>query len=144
MGKKNGMPCYLENFLRETWEKFTIYNFFYCTIFFKDNPFARPFRLSYLHELANLCVIIYHKIRDFPLSTLVQSNNTSIIFLIGNVLRDLVSFVQVKKREKHLRKSVIFSKVAGFTKSNTLPWLFFPFLNCINGTTSRNTSYIKI
>ena len=28
-------------------------------------------------------------------------------------LRDLVPFVQFKKREKHLRKSVNFSKVAG-------------------------------
>ena len=71
MGKKVACHVILENFLRETWEKFTIYSFFYCTIFFKENPFARPFRLSYLHELANLCVIIYHKMRDFPLSTLV-------------------------------------------------------------------------
>ena len=32
---------------------------------------------------------------------------------ICDVLRDLVPFVQFKKREKHPWKSVIFSKVAG-------------------------------
>ena len=38
-------------------------------------------------------------------------------------LRDLVAFVQLKKREKHPWRSVNFSKVAGFS-----------FLNCTNGT----------
>ena len=34
--------------------------------------------------------------------------------------RDLVPFAKFKKREKHSRRSVIFSKVTG-TKSNTSP-----------------------
>ena len=46
---------------------------------------------------------------------------------ICNALRGLVPFVQFKKREKHPRRSVTFSKVAGFTKSNTPPWVFFTF-----------------
>ena len=33
---------------------------------------------------------------------------------ICDVLRDLVPFVQFKKREKHPWRSVTFSKVAGF------------------------------
>ena len=35
--------------------------------------------------------------------------------LICDALRDLVPFVQFKKREKHTRRSVTFSKVAGFS-----------------------------
>ena len=51
--------------------------------------------------------------------------------LICGALRDLVQFVQFKKREKHLWKSANFSKVAGqtynFTKINTPPWVLFRF-----------------
>ena len=42
---------------------------------------------------------------------------------ICDALRDLVPFVQFKKLEKHLWRSVNFSKVAGFS----LPWVFFTF-----------------
>ena len=42
-----------------------------------------------------------------------------------DILRDLVPFVQFKKREKHPWRSVTFSKVA--VKSNTPPWVFFTF-----------------
>ena len=38
--------------------------------------------------------------------------------LICSALRDLVPFVQFKKREKHLWRSVNFSKVAGFSLYN--------------------------
>ena len=31
-----------------------------------------------------------------------------------------------------------------FTKSNTLPWMFLRFLNCTNGTKSRNASQILL
>ena len=48
-------------------------------------------------------------------------------FEICGALRDLVPFVQFKKREKHPWRSVTFSKVAG-SKSSTPPWLFFTFL----------------
>ena len=36
-------------------------------------------------------------------------------FIICDVLSDLLPFVQFKKREKHPRRSVNFSKVAGFS-----------------------------
>ena len=52
----------------------------------------------------------------------------------------LVPFALFKKREKHPRKSV------NFTKINTPPWKFFivqmEVLNCTNGTKSRNASRI--
>ena len=35
------------------------------------------------------------------------------MFIIFDVLRDLVTFLQFKKREKHPWKSVTFNKVAG-------------------------------
>ena len=47
-----------------------------------------------------------------------------------DALRDLVSFVQFKKREKCQWRSVTFSKVAGacnFTESNTPQWVFLTF-----------------
>ena len=30
-----------------------------------------------------------------------------------------------------------------FNKSNTPPWVFFTFLNCINDTKSRNASHVE-
>ena len=58
---------------------------------------------------------------------------------ICDVLRDLESFVQFKKRKKHAWRSVSFSKVVDL-KSNTTPWAFSRFLNCTNGTKSCNAS----
>ena len=55
---------------------------------------------------------------------------------ICDALSDLVPFVQFKKCEKHPWRRVNFS-----TKINTLPWVFFTFLNCTNGTKSRNASH---
>ena len=76
---------------------------------------------------------------------------------IWDVLRDLVPFVQFKKHEKHPWRSVTFSNVAGFSRINSvkketlakpatlvtlLHWCFSSFLNCINGTKSRNASQL--
>ena len=44
--------------------------------------------------------------------------------VIYGALRDLVPFVQNKKREKHPWRSVNFSN---FTKINTRAWVFFTF-----------------
>ena len=41
-------------------------------------------------------------------------------FVICSALRDLVPFVQIKKREKHPWRSI---------KINTPPWVFFMFFN---------------
>ena len=59
---------------------------------------------------------------------------------ICGALHDLIPFVQFKKHEKHPWKSVIFSKVAGWTH---LHGCFSYFLNCASGTKSCNTSHIS-
>ena len=56
--------------------------------------------------------------------------------IICDVLRDLIHYVQFKKREKHPWKSATFLKV-------TLPHGFFSrFLNSTNGTKLRNLSHM--
>ena len=66
-------------------------------------------------------------------------------FSITEALRDLVSFVQFKKREKHPCRSVSFNKVSSFNletliKVTLLHRCFSRFLNCTNGIKSRKTS----
>ena len=56
-----------------------------------------------------------------------------------DVLRNLVPFVQFKKREKHPWRGVTFSKVA--LKVTLLHGCFSRFLNCTHGTKSRNASH---
>ena len=58
-------------------------------------------------------------------------------------MRNLVPLVQFKKREKHPWRSGNFSKVAGFNPATLLKLTllhvsFSRFLNCTNGTKSRN------
>ena len=50
---------------------------------------------------------------------------TSLLSAIEQNLRDLVPFVQFRKREKHPWRSVTF--YCNFTKSNTHRWVFFTF-----------------
>ena len=54
-------------------------------------------------------------------------------------MRDLVPFVQIKKREKHTWRSVTFTKVL---KIALIHGGFLRFLNCTNVTKSRNASHI--
>ena len=63
-----------------------------------------------------------------------------------DVLRELASFAQFKKCEKHPWRSATFSKVAGLKpatllKVKFLHGCFLGFLNCINGTKSRSASH---
>ena len=37
---------------------------------------------------------------------------------------------------------VPFALASNFTKSNTPPWVFSPFVNCTSGTKSRNASHL--
>ena len=62
------------------------------------------------------------------------------LFLKCDVLRDLVSFVQFEKREKHPWRSVTFSKA--LLKVTLLHGCFSRFLNCTHDTKSRNASQI--
>ena len=59
-------------------------------------------------------------------------------------MRNLVPFVQFKKREKHPWMSFIFSRTEAynFIESKTPPWVFFKFLNCTNDIKLRNLSHI--
>ena len=59
----------------------------------------------------------------------------------SDVLRNLVPFVQFKKREKHSWRSVNFSKVAGL-KLTLVHDCFSRCLNCTSGTNSRNASQV--
>ena len=52
---------------------------------------------------------------------------------ICDALRDLVPFLQLKKREKHPWRSVTFSKVAGHV-----------FLSCTNSTKTHKTSHMML
>ena len=60
--------------------------------------------------------------------------------LIWDALRDLVSFVQFKKREKHPWRSDSF-RAYNFAKSITPSWIFFTFYEFKNGTKSRKASH---
>ena len=66
----------------------------------------------------HIIIMLYNYMRDIHVMTHIY---------IWDALRDLVPFVQIKKRKKHPWRSVTFSKVAGFTISNTPPWVFFTF-----------------
>ena len=61
-----------------------------------------------------------------------SSTKTGITYLNFSALRDLVAFVQFKKREKHPWRSVNLIKLqaeaCNFTNINTPPWVFFTFL----------------
>ena len=56
---------------------------------------------------------------------------------LSYLLRNLVLFVQILKREKHSWRSVTLSK----PKVTLLHGCFSRFLNCTNGTKSRKTSH---
>ena len=60
----------------------------------------------------------------------------ALLFEICDALRDLVPFVQFKKREKYPGRSV--------TKINTPPWVGSRFLNCANGTKSCNAPIFSL
>ena len=59
---------------------------------------------------------------------MLKATDIHLLHTICGALRDLVPFAQFKKREKHPRRSVNFSKIAGF-KINTHSWVFFTFFN---------------
>ena len=66
-------------------------------------------------------------------------NISEIIFKNCDALHNLVVFVQFKKLEKHPWMSVTFNKIAGLLKVTPHHGYFSHFLNCTNGTKSRNT-----
>ena len=120
---------------------FYTYVFLYI-IYYSDNIFLETGsykwnregaeRLSYFHDL----YLVRHHIK---VQKLYQSFSNKLLILsvfkqesIYGPLRHLVPFVQFKKREKH-PWSVNFSLLHG---------CFSRFLNCTNGTKSRNAPHI--
>ena len=59
-----------------------------------------------------------------------------------DALRDLVPVVQFKKREKHPWRSI--NLPATLLKVTLLHGCFSRFLNCTNGTKSRNAAHINV
>ena len=86
----------------------------------------------------------------YPLTTLkpyfpANKSLTKWCEVICDALHDLVPFVQFKKREKHLWRSVTFSKFSGYKPSTLLKvtllsGCFSRFLICRSGTKSCNAS----
>ena len=79
------------------------------------------------------------------LSKIRESCSTSIC----DALHNLVPFVQFKKREKRPWRIVNFGKVVGLNpatllKLTLLHGCFSRFLNCTNGTKSRNAPHMLI
>ena len=67
-------------------------------------------------------------------------------FSCCGALRDLLLFVQFKKRQKHPCRSVTFSKVTFSTllKVSLLYVCFSRFLNCALGTKSQNAPHMHL
>ena len=61
-------------------------------------------------------------------------------------LRDLLTFVQFEKREKYLKRIVTWRRVQPATslKVTVLHGCFSHFINCVNGTKSRNAPQISV
>ena len=73
------------------------------------NWLDKKFYLKWLHYLPRSCVFLL-------VSSLHSLEWLRNIFNICDALHDLVSFVQFKKREKHLWRSIDLNKVAGFSQ----------------------------
>ena len=68
-------------------------------------------------------------------------------FIKYDVLRDLLSFVELKKNAKITHEWMLLlvnlqGKVCKFTKSNTPPWVILCFLNGPNVTKARKAFHI--
>ena len=87
-----------------------------------------------IHHINTLRLLILwasNSLQGYPLKASCEKT-------ICVALRDLVSFVQFKKCQKHPWRSVTFSKVAGTLLKVLHPHGYFShFLNCKNGTKSR-------
>ena len=91
----------------------------------------------HLPESFFLWDLFFRCIWQFPLIVCLLSPLVLISFVnICAVLRDLIPFVQFKKREELPWRSVTFSKVPGKSCS------FSRFLNCTNGTKTRNAPHL--
>ena len=83
-------------------------------------------------------VMVHHIFSQDDILKILQNlnlNNSHVANKICDVLRNLVPFVQFKKRKKHPWRSVVtFSLLlaCNLTKSSTPPWAFFTFFKLYN------------
>ena len=99
--------------------------------------------------MSRTCKACFKRALKKPLKAFEEWEMSHVCKLNVMFLRDLVPFVQFKKREKHPSRSVTFSKVAGLKPATLLKVKFFHgcfsrFLNCVNGTKSHNASYLVL
>ena len=78
---------------------------------FVDSHFNRLERFQIILQIFYICLYLYFCF--FCFCFFQFGFNYSYFITISNALRDLIPFVQFKKREKHPWRSVTFSKVAG-------------------------------
>ena len=102
----------------------------------KDEPFRQKITRNngtrYCHDvlLSSLsCQVLFHVNRPFFFAVCNY-------FCINKRLCSICyNLCKSKKREQHPWRSDTF-KVCNFSRSNTPPWVFFTFFNCLNGTKS--------
>ena len=76
----------------------------------------RPKLLLISYTFVSVSLFQTHEMQDFWIKGLISAREDCKQYLhihICGKFRDLVPFVQLKKREKHQWRSVTFSKVAG-------------------------------
>ena len=122
---------------------FRVRSFFISNIFI-DLLYKYPYQRKKLHWEYKLHILLLRlRLYTFSISffgqTELSSRNCNIHpqaslpqTLTFDILRDLVPFVQFKKRERQPRRSVSFSvklpsEACNFTESSILPWVFFMF-----------------
>ena len=122
---------------------FRVHAFFISNIFI-DLLYKYPYQRKKLHWEYKLHILLLRlRLYTFSISFFGQTELSSRNYnihpqaslpqtLTFDILRDLVPFVQFKKRERQPRRSVSFgvklpSEACNFTESSILPWVFFMF-----------------
>ena len=95
-----------------------------------------PLKLRRCSSIRSITVPLSHEIS----CKIKQCVKTQFPCTICDALRNLVSFLQFERREKHPSRSATFSKVATLLKVILLA----VFFNCTNGTKSHKAPYIII
>ena len=120
-------------------------NIFVCL--FASNKVVRCFNfysVPLISRSFKAISIIWKKSSSHVFWKLVKDKSLGFLVLcICDALHCLVPFVQFKKRENTHGEKLRLVKLQTSAKSNTLPWVFFTFLICTNGTKSRNAPHIK-
>ena len=134
LGKSDEFPS-ARIYKSKRWQAHSYYSF--LTIFLKIWNFVHLFFS---------CFLFISSKKNWTSLYRVNANFFINYIFIYDPLRDLVPFVQFQEREKHLWRSVTFSKVEPATslKVQLFHGCFSRFWNCTNGTKLSKASYIFI